>query len=364
MTPYQFRDDSGEPLDAHFEVREGTLVLHSRGGAIGSPNVRNTEYGPALRILLKRINQSALTLTGVWVDSARVQNLPEEERQIFSPEDTEVPLSELFTQLSNKMAAVGRDPNSRSRRGNSNKRLRFAFAGNPPADRIARIVGRGGIDTTSGWPGKIPASVLNRVGTDHIRRAVQRLVSSSVNHPFGESTDYDVIAEDGSRLPPKAVFGLAATEALGYEILPRHFVGGSGTLCFKAITDAGYRIVRKDKIQPDEVPPDEVSPNPDDHTWVEGHPKLVTHLRRERKPGLAAEKKDVFRREHGRLQCECCGLDPAKTYGPDIGDACIEVHHKLPVANMPPGHETHLDELKCVCANCHRIIHHKLRNAL
>ena len=272
MTSYQFHDDSGKPLDAHFEVREGTLILHSRGGAIGSPNVRNTEYSPALRILLKRIDQSALTLTGAWVDSARVQNLPEEERQIFSPEDSEVPLPELFRQLSKKMAAVGRDPNSRSR-GNSNKKLRFAFAGNPPADRITRVVGWGEIDIASSQSGSL------------------------------------------------------------------------------------------DEIQFDKALPDEVPPNPDDRAWAEGHPRLMTHLRRERKAGLAPAKKAAFIREHGRLRCERCGLDPAETYGPDIGDACIEVHHKLPVANMLPGHTTRLEDLMCVCANCHRIIHYELRNA-
>ena len=61
-----FQDASGVLLDAHFEVRNGKLFLLSRGGTKGAANVRNTQYGPALRILLERINQSALSLAGAW----------------------------------------------------------------------------------------------------------------------------------------------------------------------------------------------------------------------------------------------------------------------------------------------------------
>ena len=53
VTLYQFYDNSDAPMDAHFEVQEGDLILHSRGGAIGTANAQNTEYGPALRILLR-----------------------------------------------------------------------------------------------------------------------------------------------------------------------------------------------------------------------------------------------------------------------------------------------------------------------
>ncbi len=346
----QIYDDSDAPMDAHFEVQEGELILHSRGGTIGTASARNTQYGPALRILLDRFRQSDLTLVGVWVDSSRVQKLPAGERQIFSSDDTEVSPSKLFTKLSKRMAAVGRDPNISSG-GNPTKRLRFAFAENSNSDgQIAQIASR--------CQKKLSAAQLNQVSADYIWRAVQRLLSGSIEHPFSESTKYDVVIDDGSRFPPKAVFGLAASEALGYEVRPWRFANGIGTPSFKAIKAAGFPIVRKD----DPVPSEEVPRNPDDREWIEGRPRLVVHLRRERASGLAQAKKAEFKREHGRLLCELCGLDPTKVYEPDVGEACIEVHHKLPVANVTPGHSTRLQDLMCLCANCHRVIHRKLRN--
>ena len=343
-------------MDAHFEVQEGELILHSRGGAIGSANAQNTEYGPALRILLERIFQSNMTLVGVWVDSSRVQHLSAEERRIFFPEDTEVSLTKLFTRLSNRMAVVGRDPKSHSR-GNTNKRLRFAFTG-ISADQIARIATRGQTDAVSIRQERLSVAELNRVSADHIWHAVQRLLFSSVEHPFGESKKFDVITDDGSRFPPKVVFGLAASEVLGFEVQPWHFANGIGTPSFKAIKAAGFQIVRKGGPVPSEVAPR----NPDDREWIEGHRKLVTHLRRERASGLAQAKKAEFEREHGKLFCEICELDPAKAYMPEISDACIEVHHRRPLADMTPGQITQLEDLMCLCANCHRVIHRKIRN--
>lgn len=206
---------------------------------------------------------------------------------------------------------------------------------------------------------RLSATQLNQVSAKHIFRAVQLLLSRSVEHPFSESTHYDVITENGSRLPPKAVFGLAASEALGFKVLPRHFVGGVGTLCFKAINAAGYEIVLK--YEPLQISKFLLSP--DDRIWIEGHLKFVTHLRRERGSGLALAKKEAFRREYGRLKCERCGLDPAEVYRPDISDACIEVHHKLPLSEMSSESNTRLEDLECLCANCHRIIHREIWNA-
>ena len=355
MTLFQFHDDSGRPIDAHFEVQEGKLILHSRSGPIGTARARNTKYSPALQLLLERIDQSDLSLVEVWVDSIRVQHLPTEKRRIFLPKDAEVPPNELATRLRKRMAAVGRDPKRQSGRGNSQKRLLFAFSGNPPSERIARILGRG-----LKRLGRLPATELKQVFADHIKHAVQRLLSQPVEHAFGESTIYDVITHDGVRLQPKAVFGLAASEALGFEVLPQHFENGPKTPCFKAIIDAGYRIVRKDEsVQSEEVPP-----NPDDREWAEGQPRLVTHLLRERKSGLTQRKKEKFILEHDRLFCECCGLDPVKEYQSEIGEACIEVHHKRQIADMRLGDSTQLKDLECLCANCHRIEHRRLRNEI
>jgi len=164
---------------------------------------------------------------------------------------------------------------------------------------------------------------------------------------------------DGRRLPPKAVFGLAATEALGFPVGPENFTAGDATLSFRMLRDAGYAIVPKG----DEVPA--ATLNDEDRSWTEGRPRLVTHLRRERGTGLAAAKRDRFRTEHGRLSCERCFMDPVAIFGSLVGEACIEVHHHgTQVAEMEDGHETRLEDLMCLCANCHRVTHRELKDAL
>ena len=360
MSRYQFHDDSEVPIDSHFDVQSGELILHSRGGTIGSSNARNTKYGLALRLLLERIHRSELTLTGVWVDSTPARKLPIEHRAIFFPNDSQIPPQELSKKLSNRMAAVGRSPTAKHGKGNSTKRLRFAFTEGVTDERIARVAGWGESDAVSNEDASLPAAALNQVNADHIWRAVERLVAGEDSHWFSEFTDYDVIADDGTRLPPKAVFGLAASEALGIEVRPRHFRGVLDTPCFRAINDAGYRIVPKgEEAQRDVLPPDQ-----EERFWVEGYKILVPHLRRERGSGLARAKKRAFKRNHGRLFCEKCKLDPEAVYGVGIGEACIEVHHILPLGTDQNVRKTKLSDLVCVCANCHRVIHHELRKNL
>ena len=205
---------------------------------------------------------------------------------------------------------------------------------------------------------RIPVADLNLVSSQHIRDAVQKLLTSSIDHPFSESTSYDVITKDGSRLPPKAIFGIAATDALGFQVLPRDISGGVGTPCFRAIAAAGYQIVEKNE----QFQLKDKQLYDDNHVWAEGHPKLVTHLSCERKSGLASKKKKAFIREHNRLFCEDCGLDPLELFGSEAGFACIEVHHSVPVSEMSPDYRTTLEDLRCLCANCHRVAHYELRN--
>lgn len=100
-----------------------------------------------------------------------------------------------------------------------------------------------------------------------------------------------------------------------------------------------------------------------DQEWLEGAPRLRTHLRRERAAGLAQEKRAAFIREKGHLYCERCGMDPVKQYGTQAAESCIEVHHQaVPVAKMLPGAKTTLAHLLCLCANCHRLTHREMRD--
>jgi hypothetical protein len=57
---------------------------------------------------------------------------------------------------------------------------------------------------------RLPAKVFDAIGADHILEAVEMLLDGYTDHAYGPSTDYDLIAKDGKRLPPKAVFGIAS----------------------------------------------------------------------------------------------------------------------------------------------------------
>lgn len=204
---------------------------------------------------------------------------------------------------------------------------------------------------------RLPAQLLRGVTAEYVWFAVQDLLAGVEVPSYGASTDYDLIAEGGIRLPPKQVFGLAASRALDRTITSADFTGGLGTICFELLEAAGYEIVAKG-----DQPSSERFPEYSDETlWVEGRQKLVVHFRKERAPGLARAKKSDFQKRNGKLFCELCLLDPMQVYG-EHGAACIEVHHhETSLAEMQEGHITTLDQLKCLCANCHRIEHRKLR---
>lgn len=88
---------------------------------------------------------------------------------------------------------------------------------------------------------------------------------------------------------------------------------------------------------------------------IEGRPRLIQHLVRERDHQLVASKKRAVAKATGTLACEVCNFDFAAFYGPAYGENVAEAHHVIPLA---VGERTStLDDLAIVCANCHRILH-------
>ena len=167
-----------------------------------------------------------------------------------------------------------------------------------------------------------------------------------------------MVTDDGTRLPPKAVFSLAASEALGREVLPEDFE--SSPLIRDIIKKAGFPVVLKiEQIDLQTAPLDS-----EEREWIEGGFKLVAHYQQKRAYGLTKAKKEQFKRDNdGRLYCERCQMDPIEVYDSGSGDACIEVHQIRPLATQSTKRRTQLKDLMCVCANCHRIIHYDLSNS-
>ena len=94
----------------------------------------------------------------------------------------------------------------------------------------------------------------------------------------------------------------------------------------------------------------------DDIFAFEGDEQYVLHKRKERAPDIRKAKLKAFLDEHGRLYCEICMFSFTDTYG-TLGQNLIEIHHLLPLAEMTEQHKTTLDELICVCSNCHLVLH-------
>lgn len=210
--------------------------------------------------------------------------------------------------------------------------------------------------------GRLPAAMLETTTADQIWEAIESLRSGEAVHAFGESTDYDVLLEDGTRLPPKAILGIAATAALGFTLQPKHFSGGESSACFRILRASGLTIVKKGEMSAPAAVAEVDADIPENMEWEEGKKVLRQHYRRERRSGLSQAKKASFKKQHGRLFCELCNMNPVVTYGGFVGEACIEVHHhSTEVHKMEEGHMTKLGDLMCLCANCHRVEHRKLK---
>ncbi|MFH1227399.1 MAG: hypothetical protein V1701_05800 [Planctomycetota bacterium] len=91
-----------------------------------------------------------------------------------------------------------------------------------------------------------------------------------------------------------------------------------------------------------------------ERTYKEGAERRFIQTTKERNNSL----RKAAIKEYGTV-CMVCGFDFNKTYGEDIADGYIEVHHEKMLAGTEGEKETTVDEVKVVCSNCHRIIHRK-----
>ena len=52
---YQVLGEDGRGMDAHVEADPTGITFHSRGGSSAKGTVKNADYGPALRLVLRRM---------------------------------------------------------------------------------------------------------------------------------------------------------------------------------------------------------------------------------------------------------------------------------------------------------------------
>jgi hypothetical protein len=331
---------SGTILNARVEQDSRGLVLHSRSGTD-----RNRDYRQALETMLACMDAAGIPYD-VFLDSGPVQQQPLASRRL---------MVERTASVAERFDALVRAMNAGSSSNGAWRRVLITAPDHSPQALAAVVQGRTPIQKP-GTDGRLPAAQLRLVTAEHVDQAVQHLLQGGDAPAFAPSRDFDVVAPNGMRLAPKKVFGLALRAATGIDARPEHFTAGISTPCFQTLEAAGYPIVRKGEVLPgggvEAVDPDLAA--------AEGQPRLVAHLKRERKPALAAAKRRAMVEVLGYLQCERCGIVPSVALG-QHGDAVIEVHHAgIQVADMAAWHVTRLADLICLCANCHRIVHREL----
>ena len=84
----------------------------------------------------------------------------------------------------------------------------------------------------------------------------------------------------------------------------------------------------------------------------ENRQHVVSHLQRERSRLLANDRK-----VKDNYTCQVCGMRFEDVYGIKLGEGYAEAHHIIPLSQLKGEVKTSIDDLRTVCANCHRMLH-------
>jgi hypothetical protein len=126
-------DDHGEPLDAEYDVEPDgeqlSIILESMSGRADGRPSRNTQYRPALELLLARLKDLDAVLEAAVVDSRVTQRLrlDENARALTSAPIRLADVTDLLEfrrDLTNRQTTIAQAPDAR-RPGNSTKRIRL-----------------------------------------------------------------------------------------------------------------------------------------------------------------------------------------------------------------------------------------------
>lgn len=185
-----------------------------------------------------------------------------------------------------------------------------------PLLALTAVLASSGVVNPKAWTGPgIPSTVRDAI------------VEQSQRWKFWDD-DYDAIERGLDAL--QGLGNRAAWERLRQEVIPfklANFVAGLGPTLGTDV-DAGA---------------------------TEGQIKLIAHLRRERNPTLANEKRRLAMTTNG-LKCEACSSYSGLMY-PGLAPAIWEVHHRVPLTEMEAPTKTFMKDLAVLCPNCHRAIH-------
>lgn len=137
-------DSTGRLLDASFRVEQygdrQSVIMESRsGGQADGRGRRNSEYFPALSLLLSRLAETNAVLEDAFVDSSATRDLPVDDRRLHL-QIAEYPvrlgavgdIEALRMDLCRAQRPVGQRPGARG--GNNHKRIRLVIT--PTSERI------------------------------------------------------------------------------------------------------------------------------------------------------------------------------------------------------------------------------------
>lgn len=110
------------------------------------------------------------------------------------------------------------------------------------------------------------------------------------------------------------------------------------------------------KLSAKDRPPNFDMVTDEDKVFPEGGFKEAIHRKHERNRQVVRLAKERAWQRDQLLPCEICRFSFADTYG-ELGEAFVEAHHRRPIATLRRGHETRVEDIALVCANCHRMLH-------
>lgn len=137
-------DDSGRVLNAEFSVEPDgqgiAVILESAGGLTSSGPARNSDYTPALELILARLRVLGAVLTTALVDSRLTERLSESDRTVLDHPVQMASIDDIGgfrLQLTSRQGRIGQAPDAR-KAGNNRKRLRLRVhvPGYGPTDAV------------------------------------------------------------------------------------------------------------------------------------------------------------------------------------------------------------------------------------